>query len=68
MTPEQFFLKVAAMRKVQCDYFRTRDSLALRKSKALEKEVDEEIERAMPFVKSKKKQPVQGNLFENENV
>ena len=42
MTPEQFFLKVAAMRKAQCDYFRTRDSMALRKSKALEKEVDED--------------------------
>lgn len=40
-----FFEKVALMRKAQKEYFRTRLHDALRKSKALEAEIDAEIKR-----------------------
>lgn len=45
MTDDQFFNKVAEMRKTQKEYFRTRDGRILRKSKALEAEIDREIAR-----------------------
>lgn len=40
-----FFEKVALMREAQKEYFRTRSHDALRKSKALEAEIDAEIRR-----------------------
>lgn len=43
MTEEQFREKVLAMRTAQKEYFKTRDHDALRKSKALEREIDEEL-------------------------
>lgn len=45
MNEEQFTTKVAEMRKTQIEYFRTRDPRILRKSKALEAEIDREIAR-----------------------
>jgi hypothetical protein len=45
MTPEQFFYKVEAMRQAQKSYFATRDPDILRKSRALEAEIDKEIKR-----------------------
>ncbi len=45
MNDDQFFNKVAEMRKTQKEYFRTRDARILRKSKALEAEIDKEIAR-----------------------
>ena len=45
MNDDQFFNKVAEMRKTQKEYFRTRDGRILRKSKALEAEIDREIAR-----------------------
>lgn len=42
MNPEQFFNKVAEMREAQKAYFATRDPSTLRKSKALETEIDRE--------------------------
>lgn len=45
MNKRQFFEKVALMREAQKEYFRTRSHDALRKSKALEAEIDAEINR-----------------------
>lgn len=45
MDPKAFFNKVALMRQAQKEYFRTRSQEALRKSKALESEIDKEITR-----------------------
>lgn len=45
MTEEQFTNKVIEMRKAQKEYFRTRDGRILRKSKALEAEIDRELTR-----------------------
>lgn len=46
MTAKQFFDLVSRMRDAQKLYFKTRASTALHKSKAIESEVDAEIERA----------------------
>lgn len=45
MDAKTFFSKVCAMRKYQKEYFKTRDVQVLRQSKALEREIDEEIAR-----------------------
>lgn len=45
MNKRLFFEKVALMREAQKKYFRTRSHDALRKSKALEAEIDAEIEK-----------------------
>lgn len=45
MKPKEFFDKVAQMRRMQKEYFKTRSSMALSKSKQLEKEIDDEIKR-----------------------
>ena len=43
MNPEQVFDKVAEMREAQKAYFATRDPSTLRKSKALEGEIDRKL-------------------------
>jgi len=45
MTPENFFNLVRDMRLAQREYFRTRSLSVLTRAKALEKRVDEEINR-----------------------
>ena len=45
INPRQFFDLVADMRSSQKEYFRTRSSQSLQKSKELERKVDAEIER-----------------------
>lgn len=45
MNPRQFFDLVADMRSSQKEYFKTRSSQSLQKSKELERKVDDEIER-----------------------
>ena len=45
MNARQFFDKVALMRNLQKEYFRTRSKTALNQSKAVEGEVDAEIAR-----------------------
>ena len=45
MKPREFYDTVVQMRKIQKEYFKTRNSMALRRSKQLEKLVDDEIER-----------------------
>ena len=45
MTYKQFFQKVAALRQIQKEYFKTRSSESLRQAKAIEHEIDDEIKR-----------------------
>jgi hypothetical protein len=45
MNAKQFFDTVSRLRDKQKEYFRTRSSSALRESKQLEKQIDDEIER-----------------------
>lgn len=60
-----FFTKVVLMRKAQKDYFKCRTQQNLRKCKALETEIDGEIERvnSITGVSSVSKEPRQTNLF-----
>lgn len=45
MNAREFFNKVAQMRSMQKEYFRTRSKTALQESKRLEREIDMEIAR-----------------------
>ena len=55
---QDFVNKVAEMRRLQKEYFKTRYPLVLREAKALEKQVDQELEKLVI------KQPdQQGKLF-----
>ena len=50
MTPKQFFYLVAEMRAAQKAYFSSRQSNVFRAARALENEVDREIERVRRIV------------------
>lgn len=63
MNARQFFDKVAMMRRFQKDYFRTHSRSALQQSKALEREIDAEIERVNAIIGNPYKIPEQRNLF-----
>lgn len=45
MNSREFFFLVSNMRRAQRDYFNTREQLDLRRARALEIEVDKEIDR-----------------------
>lgn len=60
MNKRLFFEKVALLREAQKEYFRTRSYDALRKSKALEAEIDAEIKRVRDLGYTEPQQP---NLF-----
>lgn len=45
MNAREFFFLVSNMRRAQRDYFNTREQLDLRRARALENEVDREIDR-----------------------
>lgn len=62
MDKREFFDKVSEMRDAQKEYFRTRSSASLTKSRNLEKEIDNEILRVRKIL-SGRKEPVQGELF-----
>ena len=62
MDKREFFEKVSEMRDAQKEYFKTRSSASLNKSKNLEKEIDDEILRVRKIL-SGRKDPVQGELF-----
>lgn len=65
MNARQFFDKVALMRKLQKEYFRTRSKTALNQSKTVEREVDAEIARVHDALGTPAtKQPEQRNIFE----
>ena len=51
MNSRYFFDMVCRMRKAQKNYFKTRDRDALNVSKEIEKQIDEEINRVVEFVK-----------------
>ncbi|WLT41594.1 hypothetical protein NF347_11590 [Paramuribaculum intestinale] len=66
MTPKQFFDKVVELRQAQREYFRTRLPDALRKSKAIEAEIDKEIKRVQQIEAERAKAAadrLQGSLF-----
>lgn len=61
MDAKTFFRKVALMRKAQKEYFKSRSQTSLRNAKALEAEIDREIERVNNIMAFG--QPKQANLF-----
>jgi hypothetical protein len=69
MNPKQFFDKVSLLRMKQKEYFRTRSKAALNASKALEREIDAEIDRVNKIIgvnpTSSENGYTQGNLFDN---
>lgn len=59
MNSKEFFDKVARMRMVQKEYFRTRSGRALSESKQLEKEIDAEIERVNKVMEERRNPKMQ---------
>lgn len=57
MTAREFFYLVAQMRQAQNDYFRTRSQLDLRHARALERDVDFEIQRVKAITATKSTEP-----------
>lgn len=55
MTAKEFFYLVAQMRTAQKQYFKTRDQLSFRAARALENEVDREINRVRAIVSQDEK-------------
>lgn len=60
MTAQQFFERVARLRKFQKAYFKNRDKESLQQSIALEKEIDAEIDRVQRILQKRQQTP---NLF-----
>lgn len=52
MNSREFFFLVANMRAAQKSYFRTRDNGAFRAARALENDVDREIERVRVIIQN----------------
>ena len=52
MNAREFFYLVSNMRRAQRDYFNTREQLDLRRARALEIEVDKEIDRVKQILMS----------------
>ena len=67
MNHEQFFNKVAEMREAQKAYFATRDPSTLRKSKALETEIDREIKRVREIKAAGRLNAISPSLFGDDN-
>lgn len=68
MNPEQFFNKVAEMREAQKTYFAIRDPSMLRKSKALETEIDREIKRVREIKAAERFKATTPSLFGDDNT
>lgn len=62
MNARRFFDKVAEMRRLQKEYFKSRNHFALERSKAIEKEIDKEIKRVQDIEAANK--PPEPNLFD----
>lgn len=62
MNARQFFDRVAYLRQLQKQYFKTRDKTVLSQALAVEKEVDDEIARVQSFLQIDK-QIQDKNLF-----
>lgn len=68
MDARQIFERVKVMRHFQKEYFKTRSRTALQQSKALEREIDTEIERVNRLLNLPEyKQPETPNLFGHEH-
>ncbi len=62
MTSRQFFDRVAQLRRFQKDFFATRSRESLQAAKALEREIDDEIDRVNKILAERQQQPTP-NLF-----
>ena len=60
MNSRDFFDKVALMRQLQKEYFKTRSKTVLEQCKVIEKEVDVEIKRVNAILGN---QPIEKSLF-----
>lgn len=60
MNSRVFFDKVALMRRLQQEYFKTRSKSVLEQCKVIEKEVDVEIKRVNAILGN---QPIEKSLF-----
>lgn len=60
MNSRVFFDKVALMRRLQQEYFKTRSKSVLEQCKVVEKEVDVEIKRVNAIIGN---QPIEKSLF-----
>lgn len=60
MNSRDFFDKVALMRQLQKEYFKTRSKSVLEQCKVIEKEVDVEIKRVNAILGN---QPIEKSLF-----
>lgn len=65
MNSETFYMKVREMRKLQKQYFKSRNSLVLQKCKAVETEIDAEIQR-VDGLKGITESPVKQNEIWNK--
>lgn len=53
MNSREFFNKVALMRRLQKEYFKTRSKSVLAECKAIERDIDNEIKRVNAIVQTK---------------
>ncbi len=60
MNSRAFFEKVALMRRLQQEYFKTRSKSVLEQCKVVEREVDVEIKRVNAIIGN---QPIEKSLF-----
>lgn len=60
MNAREFFYLVSNMRRAQRDYFNTREQLDLRRARALENEVDREIDRVKHILLNGRADPDEG--------
>lgn len=58
MNSKEFFNKVALMRRLQKEYFKTRSKSVLLECKAIERDIDAEIKRVNTIIQTKEQ-----NLF-----
>jgi hypothetical protein len=69
MDARQFFERVKIMRHFQKEYFKTRSRTALQQSKALEREIDTEIDRVNRLLDLPEyKRPETPNLFDKNET
>lgn len=67
MNPRQFYDKVVEMRRLQKEYFASRSKSALERSKAVEREIDNEIKRVQEIQREKlHPRPMEQNLFASD--
>ena len=56
MNSKDFFNKVALMRRLQKEYFKTRSKSILSECKAIEREIDTEIRRVNAIIQTKEQE------------